>query len=194
MAAVGKPNRTGRSSGKRTGRAGKARRPPDGEPFVWHTRELLTSEAWRPRSVNCMRLLDRLEVEHMNHAGTENGDLKATYDQLVAWGLTRSEIQPAIEEAEFLGLLRCDRGGRWAGTNKPSTYRLTYLADREGNPPTNEWKRVSQEQIEAWRRERADQRRGRTERRKKQVPGSTSRTTVVRKVALRAIEGGQDTE
>ena len=166
MAAAGKPNRTGRSSGKRTGRAGKAHRPPAGEPFVWHTREFLTSDAWRARSVNCVRLLDALEVEHMNHAATENGNLKATYDQLEVWGLTRSEIRPATEEAEFLGLLRCDRGGRWAGTNKPSIYRLTYLADRDDNPPTNEWKRVSQEQIEAWRSERAVQRRGRTERRK----------------------------
>ena len=179
-----KPNATGRSSGKRIGRVAKAHRPPPDEPFIWHTRELLTSAAWRAQSVNCMRLLSALEVEHMNHAGTENGTLKATYDQLEVYGLTRSEIRPATEEAEFLGLLRCDRGGRWVGTNKPSAYRLTYLADRDGNAPTNEWGHVSQAQIKAWRSERADQRRGRREHQKKQIPSATSRTTVVRLPAL----------
>ncbi len=175
-----KPNATGRSSGKRTGRVAKAHRPPPNEPFIWHTRGLLTSDAWRAQSVNCMRLLSALEVEHMNHAGTENGTLKATYDQLEAYGLTRSEIRPATEEAELLGLLRCVRGGRWVGTNKPSAYRLTYLADRDGNPPTNEWDRVSQEQIKAWRSERVDHRRERRTHQKKQIHSATSRTTGVR--------------
>jgi len=59
----------------------------------------------------------------MNHAGTENENLKATYDQLAAYGLTRSVIRMAIEEAKFLGLVRLKRGGRWAGRNQPSTYR-----------------------------------------------------------------------
>src|SRR6516162_7461818 len=116
MVNFGRPDRTGRSSGIRTGREGKAHRPPKGEPWVWLTREFLESDAWRNRSINCVRLLDRLMIEHMNHAGTENGNLAAPYDQLVAHGLTRSEIRAAIEEAEFLGLLRYQRGGRWAGT------------------------------------------------------------------------------
>ena len=166
MGRFGKPDATGRSSGQLTGRQGKLRGPPKDEPWVWLTRELLASPAWRARSINCMRLLDFLLVEHMNHAGTENGNLHATYDQLGGWGLTRSEIRRATEESEFLGLVRCERGGRWAGTNKPSTYRLTYLPDRDGHPPTNEWKRVSQNHIGAWRSERTEQRRGRRERRK----------------------------
>ncbi len=154
MPAFGKPDATGRSSGKRTGRAGQAHRPPKDEPWVWLTRELLASAAWRARSINTARLLDFLLIEHMNHAGTENGNLKATYDQLVAYGLTRSEIRAATEEAEFLGLLRFQRGGRWAGTNQPSTYHLTFLADRDGNPPTNDWKGKTEEQISTWKQER----------------------------------------
>ena len=121
MPGFGKPNATGRSSGKRTGRAARAHRPPKDEPWVWLTRELVSSPAWRSRSINCARLIDFLMVEHKNHAGTENGNLMATYDQLVPWGLTRSEIRAAIDEAEFLGLVRFERGGRWAETNKPST-------------------------------------------------------------------------
>ena len=185
MGRFGKPDATGRSSGKRTGRAGKAHRPPKDEPWVWLTRELLASAAWRARSINAARLLDFLLLEHMNHAGTENGNLKATYDQLVAHGLTRSEIRVAIEEAEFSGLIRFKRGGRWAGTNQPSTYRLTFQADRDGNPPTNEWKSKTEEKISAWKQEQAQRLRARRSRRRKQIPGSTSRTTVVRLSELR---------
>lgn len=154
MPTFGKPDATGRSSGKRTGRAGKAHRPPKDEPWIWLTRDLLSRAAWRARSINTARLLDFLCVEHMNHAGTENGNLMATYDQLVAYGLTRSAIRMAIEEAKFLGLIWFKRGGRWAGTNQPSTYRLTFLPDRDGNPPTNEWKGKTEEQISTWKQER----------------------------------------
>ena len=185
MPSFGKPDATGRSSGKRAGRAGKAHRPPEGEPWVWLTRELLASAAWRARSINTARLIDFLCVEHMNHAATENGNLKATYDQLVAYGLTRSEIRAATEEAQFLGLIRFKRGGRWAGTNQPSTYRLTFKADRDGNPPTNEWKGKTEEKISAWKRDQAQHLRARRSRRRKQIPGSTSRTTVVRLSELR---------
>ena len=47
MSRFGKPDATGRSSGKLGGRAGKLMKPPQGEPWVWLTRELLASDAWR---------------------------------------------------------------------------------------------------------------------------------------------------
>lgn len=132
----GKPNATGRSSGKLTGRDAKLMRPPEGEPFVWLTRELVASDAWQARSRHCARLIDFLLIEHMNHAATENGNLKATYEQLVQFGFSRRKIVGAIEEAERLGLVRCQRGGK----RRPSTYRLTFYSDRDRSPPTNEWK------------------------------------------------------
>lgn len=103
----------------------------------------------------------------MNHAGQENGNLKATYDQLVKYGLSRSKISEAIEEAEYLGLLKCQRGGRWADTNQPSTYRLTYLPSRDIKPPTNEWKRKTAEQIKNWKRERNSRKRAKADYRRK---------------------------
>jgi len=163
-------------------------RPPQDQPWTWHTRELLESPAWRRRSVNVTRLLDRLEIDHASHAGRENGALMATYDQLVAYGIPRSEIREAIDEAEFLGLARCERGGRWGGTNRPSRYRLTYYADRDLNPASNEWKGVTDEAIDAWRAARSQERKaqaaGRLARRQKRIGNSESRPTVVRKVAL----------
>lgn len=137
----GKPDATGRSSGKLAGRDANLMRPPAGEPFVWLTRELVESDAWQARSRQCARLIDFLLIEHMNHAATENGNLKATYEQLVQFGFSRRKIVGAIEEAERLGLVRCQRGWK----RRPSTYRLTFYPGRDRSPPTNEWKDCQRE-------------------------------------------------
>src|SRR5689334_19319791 len=89
-----------------------AGRPPEGGPWIWHQAELLSSPAWRPRSINCVRLIEFLLLEHMAHGGVENGNLLATYDRLAAFGLSRRLISQAINEAEELGLVRAQRGGR----------------------------------------------------------------------------------
>lgn len=125
--------------------------PPEGKPWVWQPTDLLASEAWRALSINTRRLMDFLMIEHRNHAGLENGNLMAPYDQLEKVGLTRECIAAAVNEAEFLGLIRVQRGGKYAGTNRPSTYRLTFYADKDGAPPTNDWKRATAEAIKAWR-------------------------------------------
>ena len=152
-ARFGKPDKTGRSSGKRGGRDRKLYSPPKGEPWVWLTRELLASPAWRSQSPNARRLVDFLLIEHTNHAGTENGALPATHEQLEAYGLTKNCITPAIKESTFLGLIRFERGGRWGGVKRPSVFRLTFFADRDGNPPTNEWKGKTAEAIAEWKKD-----------------------------------------
>ena len=187
MPDFGKPDATGRSSGKHPGRDGKIMRPPKGEPWVWHTQNLLISPAWKMHSINCVRLIDCLQIDHMNHAGQENGNLKATYDQLVAYGLSRSRISDAITEADFLGLIRCLRGGRWGETNQPSLYRLTYLPGRDISKPSNDWKRRSAEQIRSWRKERRRKKQARNRYRGKKDLGYTHKTTVVRQVSLRSV-------
>ncbi|MCP4317735.1 MAG: hypothetical protein GY789_17380 [Hyphomicrobiales bacterium] len=144
------------------------------------------------RSINCARLIDFLLAEDMNHAGTANGALKATYDQLVDWGLSRSEIKPAIEEAEHLGLIRYERGGRWANSNQPSLYRLTFRADRIGNPPTDEWKRHQAKEIVAWKKDYVANRKAGQAWRKKRKRDAASRTTVVRLSELRTAARSKD--
>lgn len=178
-----RPNATGRQSGKQSGFARKVASPPKGEPFVQLTRELLESPAWRGMSINCRKLIDFLMCDHMNHAGQENGKLMAPYDQLVVYGLTRSEIANAIDEAEYLRLILVERGGRWAGTNRPSTYELTFLPKQHPNPmtPTNDWKKTTEEEVALYR-QRKKQRPL-----KNRIPSSTSRTTVVRLPELRTV-------
>lgn len=142
MARTGKSDRTGRSSGKIAGK--KLREwglPPPGVPWVWLTRDLLESDAWRGQSIHCRKLIDFLLLDRMAHAGTENEALMATYDQLVDFGISRKKISSAIREAEKRGLIRAEHGGRWNMTNRPSLFRLTFYTFNSGAPASNEWKR-----------------------------------------------------
>ena len=177
----GKPDATGRSSGKLTGkRLKKLLGPPNDQPWCWLPRELIASPAWQARSITLVRIINALLADHMSHAGQENGNLMATYDQLVASGAGRRFISDAIAEGEFLGLIRVDPGGRWVDSNQPSRYRLTWLyCIPTTTPATNEWKRVKKEDIKKWREGR---RRLAT---KKQNRSLQRGTTVVHLSALR---------
>ena len=153
--SFGKPDATGRSSGKLSGHERKLRSPPKGEAWAWTTRDMLTSASMRALSLTGRRLLDFLLIEYMNHAGSENGELMATKDQLVTFGLTRRLIATAIRELVFLGLVRVERGRfTRGGVNASNLYRLTFYAHKDGSPATNEWKGTTDEAIAVWKSDR----------------------------------------
>ena len=110
--------------------------PPSGESFVWLTRELLSSDAWRSQSIHTRRLIDFLLLEYLRRAGQTNGRLKAPYRHLYAFGIGAHFAPTAIERAEELGLVACAK----AGMRTATTYRLTWLESHDGMPPTNEWR------------------------------------------------------
>lgn len=146
-ASVKYPQQKGRTSrGSR-----KFNRPPSGEGWIWLTGELINSLAWRSMSVNCLKLTLRLLLEHINHGGLENGRLVCTYKDFQEYGLTRNKIRPAIEEADFLGLVKHQRGERVFAKNQPNSYRLTFYGTSEVRDPTNEWKGVTEEKVEVYR-------------------------------------------
>lgn len=109
--------------------------------FIPHRIEMLESDAWSRLSLAARRILDRLECEHANHGGVENGALPCTYDDFVAFGLRRKSIAPALRELEDLGFVRVTQRGRGgnAAYRHPSKYRLTYLSTRKA-PATDEWR------------------------------------------------------
>jgi hypothetical protein len=115
---------------------GKANRPPSGEPWVWLTRELLESDAWRSLGINARRLIDFLLLEHMRHGGKQNGKLKAPKHQLEAFGIGSHYVTDAIHEVEQLGLVDCHRGGMRVAT----TYTLTWLTFHDGTPASDRWR------------------------------------------------------
>jgi len=121
--------------------------PPQDKPWIWLPTEILNSTAWQSMGINCRRLIDFLLIEHRNHAGRENGKLIATYNQLEKFGLTRSKINVAIKEAEFLGFIKYEQGSFYGETRKPNLYKLTFYGDLEGNYASNDWKRITAENV-----------------------------------------------
>ncbi len=175
-----KHDKTGRSTSEHLKKGKPKNRPKECgfEQFGWLGLKLMESEAFRALSPNSLRLLMRLVIEHVHQGGIENGLLVATHDQLRDYGLTACSIREAIDECVAFGLIRVKQGGRWAGTNRPNRYRLTWIGwiddDRCARDPTNEWKGVTAETIVHWKTERqakrAAKRKWRTRRKTEVTP------------------------
>jgi hypothetical protein len=120
----------------------KRNRPPEGEPWVWMTRSLLESDAWRTAPPTTRRFVEFLMVEHSNHGGCENGKLIATFEQLEKWGIRRKSIPKAQRDAIRRGLVyRTEKGCRSAGRGRrPHRFGLSWYAGYDGSAPPNRWK------------------------------------------------------
>jgi hypothetical protein len=110
--------------------------PPAGQPWVWLTRDLLSSDAWRSLGINGRRFVDFLLLEHMSKGGKQNGKLKAPYRQLAEFGIGDRYVAEAIREAEEVGLIDCHRGGMRVAT----TYALAWIPLSDGRNPSNRWR------------------------------------------------------
>lgn len=190
----GRPDATGRSSGKHKPKTAQNLRPPTGSNWAWLTADLLASPAWRALSVTARRLVDALMLENCLHAGQENGNLVRPYDRLAADGLTRDTINIAIREVEALGLVAVKHGGRYNGRNTPNVYRITFLGTLEA-APTDEWAKITADDVQgilerlkaeraAARTRKAQRKERRAKKPAKAVRSAESRTTVVRNHAL----------
>lgn len=146
----------------------KGRRNALRAPWIGHPLELLRSPAYRSLGINARRCLDRIEIEHLAHAGKENGNLIVTYDDFVAYGATRECVRAALQELEDAGLIEItQQGGLARGERHPNKYRLTFEPDRERSPRTDEWEKITAEQIV----ERAQSRRELESRRRSNKEG-----------------------
>lgn len=116
-------------------------RPPD-EPWVWLSREMLESEAWRSLSRASRLVIDRVILEHMAHAGTMNGSLAVTYSDFTKFGIRRQSLKGAITDAVTKGLLIITVKGRPStGDDRwPTRYALGWLPMYDGTAPSNRWK------------------------------------------------------
>jgi len=114
-------------------------------PFVYYTRDLIGSPAYRALSLQGRKVLRRLELEHMAHGGNDNGKLPCRYQDFIDYGCRRHGLSAALIEVDVLGFAKTMTLGTRAFGNVPgkaSTFRLTYLPTVD-EPPTNEWKRFS---------------------------------------------------
>jgi hypothetical protein len=127
--------------------AQKANAPPLDQPWCWVTLKLMESAAWQAMSLAARKALERLQREHMAHAGRENGRLKVTWSDFERAGVQRRTISETIAELETLGLAMRTFRGRSSHGEDPGAaamFRLTWLPVIEPNdlrPATNEWKR-----------------------------------------------------
>ena len=104
---------------------------------------MLKSRAWSVLSLSARRLLDRIEIEHADHGGNDNGRLPVTYDDFERYGIHRHSIAAAIREIEALGFAEITERGRAGNAEFRSShkFRLTYFPVGRA-PPTNEWQRI----------------------------------------------------
>jgi hypothetical protein len=126
----------------------RPRRTQIGGQFAPHLIEMLRSPAWRALSLSGRRVIDRLEIEHGEHGGADNGKLPCTYDDFVRYGIHRHAIGPAIREVVALGFVEITDVGRAGNAEwrKPNLFRLTYFHTNQG--PTHEWRKISEEAAE----------------------------------------------
>ena len=117
------------------------------EGFVIHSKKMRESEAWKALGTVDWRVLQRLELEHMEHGGAENGKLIVTYGQFQSIGIRRQSISLALRRLAHLGFLRVTREGYRTekGQHVPSTYFLTYLYNKSpkfNGAPTHDWQLI----------------------------------------------------
>ena len=133
--------------------------PKDKGGWMAISRDLLESPAWRSLSTNCRKLVDRIVIEHIGHNRLKNGELIVTHPQFRDYGLTGDLVADAIDEAEFKGLIRAERGRAGNGTAHPTLYRLTFDGDWQGAAASNEWARVTDDDVRRWSASLRDERR-----------------------------------
>lgn len=121
-----------------------------GQRWQWLTWELINSPAFRTLSGNALKAFFCIILEHIAHGAFANGKLIITHQQFREYGVTGEYIADAIDELEYKGFIKITRGRAGAGTAHPNRYRLTFVGDYEGAPPTNEWKRCTAERCEKW--------------------------------------------
>ena len=110
-----------------------------------HRLDMKASPAWRVLPDNARRLLDRLELEHMRHGGSQNGALLCTYNHFAEAGIRRASVALAIRQAVALGFLEITQAGyrTAAEFRAPNLFRLTYVHGvRKNIHPTDEWETI----------------------------------------------------
>lgn len=128
-------------TGSHSARPSRKRSTSIEEQFVPMVRSLLESDALASLSLAARRCLDRIMIEHLLHAGKENGALKVPYADFVRFGIRHASIAGAIRELEDVGFVRVEERGRGGNREyrRPSVYRISFL-DTPHAKRTDDWR------------------------------------------------------
>jgi hypothetical protein len=139
-----KRSKSSQGHGKDNRAATGKKRNGTAENFITYPRSMVESPALRVLSLSAVRAMHRLEVEHMDHGGAENGRLIVTHDQFQEWGIAHNQVSPAIRELAALGLVDITEPGSGGNENyhRAARYRLTYVNNKSRAEPTHEWRNI----------------------------------------------------
>jgi hypothetical protein len=112
--------------------------------FTPHLVEMVESPAWSILSRTARQILDYCEIK-LARRWEENGRLIMTHDELIAYGVHRNAIAPAIRELVALGFIEVTEQGRAGNAEfrRPTKVRVTYLKTRDA-PPAHEWRHITE--------------------------------------------------
>jgi hypothetical protein len=118
-------------------------KPPSDEAWSWRTLAMVESPAWRALPSGARTVIERIEIEHMKHAGTQNGKLPVTYGDFEAHGADRSAIRLYISIAVTLGFIDVTEEGHCGAgdTRRAARYALTWIDRHDGAPRSNRWRK-----------------------------------------------------
>jgi hypothetical protein len=141
MTIAHKHNATGRTTGKLKGH----RRSKFSGQFIMVPVDMLRSPAWALLNLTDRRILDRMELEHADHGGADNGALPVRYADFKAFGIRQQSIALSLRRLMALGFIVRTAQGRRAFADIPGSaaqYRITYI-DARGIGRTNDWQKIS---------------------------------------------------
>ena len=120
----------------------KRNQPPKNQPWVWVSREMLESDAWRTMPINTRRFVERLMLEQMAHAGKENGKLPCTYNDCIAWGIPRELVGRSQKDAVTRGLVYLAERGNASPRQgrRPNVWGLGWLPGYDGSTAPDKWR------------------------------------------------------
>src|SRR5439155_12553267 len=101
--------------------------------------------AWRAMGIQERRVVERIILEHMAHAGTDNGNLPVTYTDFLDDGVRDKSLTTAIAVVEALGWIDITVQGKASFEERryPSRYALTWLPQpTRGKLATNRWREI----------------------------------------------------
>src|SRR2546428_6764303 len=89
-------------------KARKPGAPPTDEPWLWQSKSMMESAAYKElvRHRSAIVVTKRIALEHLRHAGKENGRLKVTYmDFLNLGGVDPNTVPDVLPTSEHLDLI-----------------------------------------------------------------------------------------
>lgn len=112
---------------------------------------LLQSPAYQALNMAAIRILTFLQIENLTHGGVENGRLLAPHRQLVASGVGKSHVKPALDMLEAFGIIaRTSDGERLGGRPNAARYGLCWLPFHDEAEPRDGFRQIGPNQVKAY--------------------------------------------